>query len=77
MSPSATATRFLNPSRDGDSPTALGSLGQGLATLSVKKFFLISEPPLIQLEAIASRPIAGYLGEETNPPSPHPPFREL
>jgi len=25
-----------------------------------------SEPPLTQLEAIASRPIAGYLGEETN-----------
>jgi len=26
-----------------------------------------SEPPLMQLEAIASRPVAGYLGEETNP----------
>ena len=26
-----------------------------------------SEPPLIQLEAIDSRPIASYLGEETNP----------
>jgi len=26
-----------------------------------------SKPPLMQLEAIASRPIAGYLGEETNP----------
>jgi len=26
-----------------------------------------SEPPLMQLEAIASRPITGYLGEETNP----------
>jgi len=25
-----------------------------------------SEPPLTQLEAIASRPITGYLGEETN-----------
>ena len=41
MSPSATSTRFLNPSRDGDSPTALGSLVQGLTTLPVKKFFLI------------------------------------
>jgi len=40
MSPRATSTRFLNPSRDGDSPTALGSLGQGLTTLQVKKFFL-------------------------------------
>jgi len=26
-----------------------------------------SEPPLTQLEAIASCPITGYLGEETNP----------
>jgi len=25
-----------------------------------------SKPPLMQLEAIASRPIASYLGEETN-----------
>jgi len=25
-----------------------------------------SKPPLMQLEAIASRPIAGHLGEETN-----------
>ena len=25
-----------------------------------------SKPPLVQLEATASRPIAGYLGEETN-----------
>jgi len=25
-----------------------------------------SKPPLMQLAAIASRPIAGYLGEETN-----------
>jgi len=25
-----------------------------------------SEPPLTQLEAIASRPVASYLGEETN-----------
>jgi len=33
---------FLNPSRDGDSSTALGSLVQRLTTLSVKKFFLIS-----------------------------------
>ena len=26
-----------------------------------------SEPPLMQLEAVASRPIAGYLGELFNP----------
>ena len=42
MSWSATSTRFLNTSRDGDSTTALGSLFQCLTTLSVKKFFLIS-----------------------------------
>jgi len=36
-----------------------------------------SEPPLMQLEAIASHPIASYLGEEINPPSLHPPVREL
>jgi len=34
-------------------------------------------PALMQLEAIASRPVAGYLGEETNTPSLHPPVREL
>jgi len=68
MSPRTTPTRCLNPSRDGDSTTALGSLGQGLTTLAGKKFFLISNLNLLtQLEAIASRPVAGYLGEETNP----------
>jgi len=33
---------FLNTSKDGDSVTSLGSLFQRLTTLSVKKFFLIS-----------------------------------
>jgi len=42
MSPSATSTQFLNPSMDGDSPTALGSLAQPLTTLSVEKFLPIS-----------------------------------
>jgi len=28
---------------------------------------ILSKPSLTQLEAISSRPIAGYLGEETNP----------
>ncbi|KAK4821856.1 LOW QUALITY PROTEIN: hypothetical protein QYF61_004333 [Mycteria americana] len=36
-----------------------------------------SKPPLAQLEAIASRPIACYLGEETDPTSRQPPFRQL
>jgi len=42
MSRSATSTRFLNTSRDGDSTTSLGSLFQCLTTLSVQKFFLLS-----------------------------------
>jgi len=39
---SPTSPRVLNTSRDGDCTTALGSLGQGLMTLLMKKFFLIS-----------------------------------
>ena len=42
MSCSATSTGFLNTSRDGNSTTSLSSLFQCLTTLSVKKFFLIS-----------------------------------
>jgi len=42
MSRSTTSKWFLNTSRDGDSTTSLGSLFQCLTTLSVKKFFLIS-----------------------------------
>ena len=41
MSLSATSTRFLNASRDGDSTTSLGSLCQCLTTLSDKKCCLI------------------------------------
>ncbi|KAK4811306.1 hypothetical protein QYF61_023358 [Mycteria americana] len=69
MSQSATSTRLLNTSRDGDSTTSLGSLFQCLTTLSVKKFFpnIHSKPLLTQLEAISSHPIASYLGEETDP----------
>jgi len=40
VSLSATSTRFLNPSRDGDSTTSLGSLVQCLTALAVKTFFL-------------------------------------
>jgi len=55
---------FLNTSRDGDSTTSLGSLFQCLTTMS-KEIFLNtqSKPPLMRLEAIASRPITSYLGE--------------
>ncbi|KAK4825114.1 LOW QUALITY PROTEIN: hypothetical protein QYF61_024005, partial [Mycteria americana] len=36
-----------------------------------------SKPPLAQLEAISSRPITCYLGEETDPTSLQPPSRQL
>ena len=42
MSWSVISTHFFNISRDGDSTTSLDSLFQCLTTLSVKKFFLIS-----------------------------------
>jgi len=66
---------FCNPSRDGDSTTALGSLFQCLTTLPVKKFFpnIQSAPPPMQLEAIAYCPITW---EKRPPPaSLQPPFR--
>ena len=59
MSPRATSTRCLNPSRDGDSPTALGSLGQGLTTLQAKKFFPISN---LNLPCCNLRPLQGCTG---------------
>ncbi|KAK4813343.1 hypothetical protein QYF61_026639 [Mycteria americana] len=43
----------------------------------VKFLNIQSKPPLAQLEAISSRPITCYLGEETDPTSLHPPFRQL
>jgi len=50
---------FLNTLRDGDLATSLGSLFQCLTTLSVKKFFLMSNLnlPLAQLEAISPHPV--------------------
>ncbi|KAK4815248.1 hypothetical protein QYF61_023695 [Mycteria americana] len=59
MSLSTTPAHLLNTSRDGDSAPSLGRLFQCLTTLS-------SKPPLAQLEAISSCPMACYLGEETN-----------
>ena len=66
MSWSTTSTYFLNTSREGDSTTSLGNLFQCLITLSVQKFFLISN---LNLPWCNLRPlplIASYLGEETN-----------
>ncbi|KAK4815148.1 hypothetical protein QYF61_017589 [Mycteria americana] len=60
--------------RDGDSTTSLGSLGNPervpmLDNPFGEKIFpnIQSKPPLAQLEAISSRPITCYLGEETDP----------
>ncbi|KAK4823572.1 hypothetical protein QYF61_003576 [Mycteria americana] len=66
MSRSATATCFLNSSRDGDSTTSLGSLFQCFPCSEEIFPNIQPEPPLVQLEAISSCPIASYLGEETN-----------
>ena len=58
----------MNTSRDGSSPTSLGSLFQCLTTLSEKFFSNIQpESPLAQLEAIPPSPVASYLGEEADP----------
>ncbi|KAK4810331.1 hypothetical protein QYF61_018273 [Mycteria americana] len=43
----------------------------------VKSPHIQSKPPLAQLEAISSCPITCYLGEETDPTSLQPPFRQL
>ncbi|KAK4813546.1 LOW QUALITY PROTEIN: hypothetical protein QYF61_009589 [Mycteria americana] len=50
---------------DGDSTTSLDSQFQCLTALSIFPN-IQSKPPLMQLEAISSCPIASYLGEETN-----------
>jgi len=65
MSPNATSTGFFNPSKDGDSTTALGSLVQCLTTLSLDISPNIQpKPPLMQLEAIASRPKMGTWAQQ-------------
>ena len=65
---SATFTFSLNTSRDGSSPTSLGSLFQCLTTLSENFFFpkIQAEPPLVQLEAVSSSSITSYVGEEAD-----------
>jgi len=64
----ATSTHFLNPSRDGDSPTAPSSLVQRLTALFSKEIFpnIQSEPPLTQLEAVSSHPIEMRCGKSQN-----------
>jgi len=74
MSPGATFTRFFNPSRDGDSPTALGSLFQCLTTLSGKKFFLIFN---LNLPWCNLRPLLLVLSLVTGEKRPTPPHYTL
>jgi len=79
MSRSATSTRVVNPSRDGDPTTSLGSLFQCLTTLSVKTFFLISN---LNLPRRSLRPLPLVLSLVTwerrpAPASRRPPFRLL
>lgn len=79
MAPSATSTCFLIISRDGDSTPALGNLSQCLTTLSMRKFFLISNqnfpwwnsrlfPLVLSLVTWEKSPILIWL---------HPPVRDV
>ena len=75
MSLSTTSKQFLNTSRDGDSTTSLRSLFQCLTTLSVKKFFLISN---LNLPWCNLRPFPLILSPVTSEKRPTPlyiPFR--
>jgi len=71
---SATSTRFLHPSRDGDSTAALGSLVQRLTTLSGKKFLLIS---ILNLPWRSLRPLPLVLSLVTWEKRPTPPHYTL
>ena len=86
MSRSATSTCFLNTSRHGDSTTSQNSLFQCLTTLSVKKFFLISNlnlpwcnlrplPLVLSLVTWVKRPAPASLQAPfSNKVSPQPPL---
>lgn len=56
----------LNTPRDGYATISLGNLYQCLNTILEKKCLLISKPPIAQLEAISSCPVASYLQEEAD-----------
>lgn len=67
-SPSATATSVLKVWIC-DSTSALGSLFQGFASISLKNFFpnIQTKSPLAQIEAVSFCPVTRYLGEEADP----------
>ncbi|KAK4821778.1 LOW QUALITY PROTEIN: hypothetical protein QYF61_000839 [Mycteria americana] len=81
----ARSCAFTNYLLDGDSTASLGSLFQCLTTLSVKKFFLISNlnlpwcnlrpfPLVLSLVTWDKRPTPTSLQPESNKVSPQPPF---
>lgn len=53
-------------SGDADLATSLDNLVQHLKTLPVKKYFLIPQPLLMQLEVISSHLLSCYLCQETS-----------
>jgi len=53
----APSSPALNTAREGAATASLGSLCQGLTTLTGKNFFLLSKSPLFHLEAITPCPI--------------------
>ena len=67
MSLSATSTRLLNTSRDGDDHFP-GQPGPMLDNPFGEEIFpdVQSKPPLVQLEAVSFHPITSYLIEETS-----------
>ncbi|KAK4823531.1 hypothetical protein QYF61_003040 [Mycteria americana] len=81
------STSSVDTDGSDDSPKSLGWRlnhfpGQPVPTLDnpcseVKFPNIQSKPPLAQLGAISSCPITCYLGEETDPTSLQPPFRQL
>jgi len=68
MSSSATSTPFFEHLQGWGLHHLPGQPGPMPVHSCSKEIFpnIQSEPPLMQLEAIASHPIASYLGEETN-----------
>jgi len=60
MALSATSSLSWSISRDGDSPTSLGSLCQCITTPSVKKFFLISNLNLPWLGNLTTKAVAPF-----------------
>ncbi|KAJ7414952.1 hypothetical protein BTVI_39803 [Pitangus sulphuratus] len=73
------SSHVLKTTRDGDSATCLGSLIQCLTTLSVKKFFLMSNLNLLR-DSVRPFPVVQSLvtrEKRLTPTWPQPPIREF